>query len=127
MTFSIYQRSKPANFELDSSDFSIENCIEEALQPLAISAQQKGIKLVWDIAADVPNIVCGDPTRLRQVLINLTGNALKFTGEGDFEVRVTCSNGAAVSVDIHVRLDYQGNLQVEQRHKSGGRGSSIFL
>jgi len=41
-------------FELDSSDFSIENCIEEALQPLAISAQQKGIKLVWDIAADVP-------------------------------------------------------------------------
>jgi len=56
-------------FELDSSDFSIENCIEEALQPLAISAQQKGIELVWDIAADVPNIVCGDPTRLRQVLI----------------------------------------------------------
>ena len=49
--------------ELDSSDFSIENCIEEALQPLAISAQQKGIELVWDVAADVPNIVCGDPTR----------------------------------------------------------------
>jgi hypothetical protein len=52
---------------------------------------------------------------------------LKFTGEGDFEVRVTYSNGATVSVDIRVRLDYQGNLQVEQRHKSGGGGSSIFL
>ena len=87
--------------ELDSSDFSIENCIEEALQPLAISAQQKGIELVWDVAADVPNIVCGDPTRLRQVLINLTGNALKFTSEGEVAIHVKCDSPRDENLLIH--------------------------
>jgi len=108
MTFSIYQRSKPANFELDSSDFSIENCIEEALQPLAISAQQKGIKLVWDIAADVPNIVRGDPTRLRQVLINLTGNALKFTSEGEVAIHVKCDSPRDENFLIHFTVSDTG-------------------
>ncbi len=88
-------------FELDSSDFSIENCIEEALQPLAISAQQKGIELVWGIAADVPNIVCGDPTRLRQVLINLTGNALKFTSEGEVGIHAKCDSSRDENLLIH--------------------------
>jgi PAS domain S-box-containing protein len=88
-------------FELDSSDFSIENCIEEALQPLAISAQQKGIEMVWDIATDVPNIVCGDPTRLRQVLINLAGNALKFTNEGEVAIQVGCDSPRDENFLIH--------------------------
>ena len=88
-------------FELDSSDFSIENCIEESLQPLAISAQQKGVELVWDIAAEVPNIVCGDPTRLRQVLINLTGNALKFTSEGEVAIHVMCDSPRDENFLIH--------------------------
>jgi nitrogen-specific signal transduction histidine kinase/CheY-like chemotaxis protein len=88
-------------FELDSSDFSIENCIEEALQPLAISAQQKGIEMVWDIATDVPNIVCGDPTRLRQVLINLAGNALKFTNEGEVAIQAGCDSPRDENFLIH--------------------------
>ena len=95
-------------FELDSSDFSIENCIEEALQPLAISAQQKGIELVWDIAADVPNIVCGDPTRLRQVLINLTGNALKFTSEGEVAIHVKCDSPRDENFLIHFTVSDTG-------------------
>jgi signal transduction histidine kinase len=95
-------------FELDSSDFSIENCIEEALQPLAISAQQKGIKLVWDIAADVPNIVRGDPTRLRQVLINLTGNALKFTSEGEVAIHVKCDSPRDENFLIHFTVSDTG-------------------
>jgi len=88
-------------FELDSTDLSIENCIEEALQPLAISAQQKGIELVWDVAADVPNIVCGDPTRLRQVLINLMGNALKFTSQGEVAIHVSCESPRDENFLIH--------------------------
>jgi signal transduction histidine kinase/CheY-like chemotaxis protein len=88
-------------FELDSSDFSIENCIEETLQPLAISAQQKGVELVWNIAADVPNIARGDPTRLRQVLINLTGNALKFTSQGEVAIHVSCDSRRDENFLIH--------------------------
>jgi PAS domain S-box-containing protein len=95
-------------FELDSSDFSIENCIEETLQPLTISAQQKGVELVWNIAADVPNIVCGDPTRLRQVLINLTGNALKFTSQGEVAIHVSCDSPRDENFLIHFMVSDTG-------------------
>jgi PAS domain S-box-containing protein len=74
--------------DLEVAGFSVEDCIEEALQPLAIRAQQKGIELVWDAEGDISDGVQGDSARLRQVLINLLGNALKFTNAGQVAVRV---------------------------------------
>jgi PAS domain S-box-containing protein len=74
--------------DLEVAEFSVEDCIEEALQPLAIRAQQKGIELVWDTEGDVPDGVWGDSARLRQVLINLLGNALKFTDVGQVATRI---------------------------------------
>jgi PAS domain S-box-containing protein len=72
--------------ELEIAAFSVEECIEEALQPLVLTAQQKGIELAWNISEDIPNVVRGDPTRLRQVLINLAGNGLKFTNQGQVAI-----------------------------------------
>ncbi len=95
-------------FELESSDFSIEDCIEEALQPLAISAHQNGIELVWDVAADVPAFVRGDPTRLRQVLINLAGNALKFTSQGEVAIHGTCGAPEAGTIPIQFTVSDTG-------------------
>ena len=115
-------------FELDSSDFSIENCIEESLQPLAISAQQKGIELVWDIAADVPDIVCGDPTRLRQVLINLTGNALKFTSEGEVAIHVSCDRPRDENFLIHFVVSDTGiGISQENQKKIFGAFSQADM
>jgi signal transduction histidine kinase/CheY-like chemotaxis protein len=61
---------------------------EEAVQLLALQAQQKGLDLSWRVAADVPARVRGDPTRLRQILLNLLGNAIKFTDAGEVTLSI---------------------------------------
>ncbi len=72
--------------EIETAEMSVEDCIEEAIQTLALRADQKGIEIVWNASKEIPEVVHGDATRLRQVLINLAGNALKFTIEGQVTI-----------------------------------------
>jgi len=68
--------------ELDLTVFSLRSAVEDAVKLLSTMAHEKGLELTFEIAREVPEIVRGDVTRLCQILINLLGNAIKFTSAG---------------------------------------------
>src|SRR5262249_51950765 len=68
--------------ELEIIPFSVRDHLAELLKPLAVRAEQKGLELICHVLADVPSVALGDPGRLRQVIVNLVGNAIKFTERG---------------------------------------------
>src|ERR1035437_3522370 len=74
--------------ELESIDFDVRDNLETAVKTFAIPAHQKGLELACDIHPDVPVRVTGDPTRLREVVMNLVGNGIKFTESGEVALEV---------------------------------------
>lgn len=73
---------------LESRQIYLPEFIEKVLSPFVLQAKTKTIRLAWDIIEDAPKPFYGDPTRLRQIIINLVGNAIKFTSEGEIQVLV---------------------------------------
>ncbi len=73
---------------IEHRPFSVRKCLEDALSPLLLTSQQKGLRLAWQVADSIPATLVGDAVRIRQVLINLVGNAVKFTHQGSVQVTV---------------------------------------
>jgi PAS domain S-box-containing protein len=84
-----------SQLELERTGFSLSDLLEKVREMVAVRAQEKGLELVCEIAPDVPNDLVGDPTRLRQVLLNLLGNAIKFTESGEVALRVAPDGDSA--------------------------------
>jgi CheY-like chemotaxis protein len=74
--------------ELDNEPFNLRDCLDLTLKTLALRADEKGLELVCDVASDVPMSVLGDAQRLRQIIVNLVGNAIKFTEIGEISLSV---------------------------------------
>jgi signal transduction histidine kinase/CheY-like chemotaxis protein len=85
-----FSKIEAGKVDLEEVDFDLRECVEGVLKTLALRADDKGLEFLSDIAPNVPESVAGDPGRLRQVLLNLLGNALKFTSEGEVSLKVTC-------------------------------------
>jgi len=84
-----YSKIGSGNMELEQNDFDLRNCIEETLDVFATKASQLGLDLVYQIDAGIPSQIVGDRLRLRQVLLNLVSNAIKFTEQGEIFFRRT--------------------------------------
>jgi signal transduction histidine kinase/CheY-like chemotaxis protein len=84
-----YSKIEAGKLELESIDFDLRESVEEVMQLFAESAHQKGLELLCQLDEDVPIALQGDPGRLRQILVNLLGNAVKFTERGEILVRVS--------------------------------------
>ena len=95
-----FSKIEAGKLELEHIEFALREIIEETIEILVLRARAKGLELRCEIAAAVPAAVRGDPVRLRQVLINLAGNAIKFTEAGEVVVRV-----AALAADGSLRLE----------------------
>jgi two-component system, sensor histidine kinase and response regulator len=83
-----FSKIEAGKLELDPIEFKIRDTIEDTARMLALRAHQKGLELVVDVRPGVPEMLIGDPVRLRQILFNLLGNAVKFTERGEVILRV---------------------------------------
>jgi two-component system sensor histidine kinase/response regulator len=83
-----FSKIEAGKLDLEPIHFNLRDALSDMLRPLAFRAQAKNLELALDIEAGVPDAVRGDPGRLRQVLVNLVGNAIKFTERGEIVVRV---------------------------------------
>jgi len=81
--------------DLDPVEFDLQTTLEDALQTVSLAAHSKGLELSCDIAPGTPVSLVGDPGRLRQVILNLANNAIKFTQKGEVVVRVACDGQTA--------------------------------
>jgi len=94
-----FSKIEAGKLDLDMGEFSLRQSVGETLKALGFRAQQKDLELAWRVAAEVPDWLVGDVGRLRQVIVNLVGNAVKFTESGEVVVEVA-KDAAPSETDI---------------------------
>ncbi|HEY2353026.1 MAG TPA: response regulator [Candidatus Acidoferrum sp.] len=83
-----FSKIEAGKLEIETIDFGLRSCLADAMRLLSLRADERGLELACHVLQDVPDNLMGDPTRLRQVIINLTGNAIKFTSRGEVVLSV---------------------------------------
>ncbi len=89
-----FSKIEAGKLSLVREEFGLRRQVGDVLKTLALRAHQKGLELVWQVDAEAPDMLVGDPVRLRQVLLNLIGNAIKFTERGEVSLMVQLDEGS---------------------------------
>jgi two-component system, sensor histidine kinase and response regulator len=103
-----YSKVEAGKMELESIPFALRDCIGETMKTLGARTHQKGLELIYDVHPEAPEMLLGDPGRLRQILTNLIGNAIKFTEKGEIFVNVIEEPSAAGTVCLHFSVKDTG-------------------
>ena len=113
-----FSKIEAGKVDLEEIDFDLCECIEGALKTLALRADEKGLELLCEVSPEVSETVAGDPGRLRQILINLVGNALKFTNEGEVSLKVQAELIEDKAATLHFMVSDTGMGIAPQKLKT---------
>jgi two-component system sensor histidine kinase/response regulator len=103
-----FSKIEAGRLTLDPSTFKLRDTIDDTMRALALRAHEKDLELLCDVSADVPNTLVADPGRLRQVIVNLVGNAVKFTEQGEVLVSVWMEAADTHEGVLHVAVSDTG-------------------
>jgi len=103
-----FSKVESGKLDLETIEFNLYDCVGETMKALALRAHQKGLELAYDVDSGVPSQLRGDPGRLRQILINLVGNAIKFTPRGEVLVKIESRPQEAAGVELHFKVKDTG-------------------
>jgi PAS domain S-box-containing protein len=110
-----FSKIEAGKMDFESIPFDLRESLGETMRALAIRAHEKGLELLYDVQPEAPDTVVGDPSRLRQVITNLVGNAIKFTETGEVAVTVNQESQTQDHVQLHFAVRDTGiGIPVEQ-------------
>jgi two-component system, sensor histidine kinase and response regulator len=108
-----FSKIEAGKLDFEAIEFELRDTLDDAIKILAVRAQQKGLELACHVLPEVPDGLIGDPTRIRQVLVNLVGNAIKFTAQGE------------VIIEVHVQEQSEGKTILHFAVRDTGVGISL--
>jgi two-component system, sensor histidine kinase and response regulator len=103
-----FSKIEAGKLEMETLPFQLRDSLDESMRLLSFRAHQKGLELVYDVEADVPDALMGDAGRIRQILINLVGNSIKFTQRGEIYVNVAQKTRNDGTVGLHFAVKDTG-------------------
>ncbi|HXJ12671.1 MAG TPA: response regulator [Candidatus Limnocylindrales bacterium] len=103
-----FSKIEAGKIDLEAAEFNLRDCVEATLKTFALRSEEKGLELLCEIGEGVPEFVEGDAGRLRQILTNLVGNAIKFTDKGEVAATVRPENAAEVDGELHFTVSDTG-------------------
>jgi CheY-like chemotaxis protein len=113
-----YSKIEAGRLDLEQVEFDLRVCAEEAAELLASKAFAKKLELVCDIAEDTPRFIIGDPVRLRQIFVNLLGNAVKFTATGEIVLRIAVESRTAERCRLRLGVHDTGiGIPADKQHR----------
>jgi PAS domain S-box-containing protein len=99
-----FSKIEAGKLDLETLDFDLEAVLDDLVATVAVKAHEKGLELLYAAEADVPTLLKGDPGRLRQILTNLAGNAIKFTASGEVAIHVSAESQDRETVRLRFRV-----------------------